>query len=67
MRALLLRLNLAFVDPDDERAFREAFATRYLTLARVFLVLAGLMTVIFVIWDRMIDRFNRDTGMGALA
>ena len=55
MRALLLRLNLAFADPHEERAFREAFATRYLGIARVFLVLAGLMTVVFVIWDRMID------------
>ena len=55
MRALLLRLNLAFADPDDERAFREAFATRYLAVARFFLVLAGLMTITFMVWDRMID------------
>ena len=55
MRALLAKLTLAFADPRDERAFREAFATRYLTLARMFLVLAGVLTIFFMLWDRIID------------
>ena len=63
MRALLLRLNLAFADPADERAFREAFATRYLGIARFFLVLAGLMTITFMVWDRMIDPVGARTTM----
>lgn len=55
MRALLFKLNLTFADPADEHAFREQFATRYLAIARVFLVLAAIITITFTFWDRMID------------
>ena len=58
MRTLLRSLGLAFADASEERAFRKAFAGRHLTLARVFLVLAGLLVLTFAVWDFMIDPEN---------
>ena len=55
MRALLQSIGLSFADPDVEHAFRKAFSRRHLALARVFLVLAGLLVLCFMLWDFMID------------
>ena len=53
--ALLQTIGLAFPDAGEERAFRRAFAGRHLPLARIFLVLAGLIVLSFILWDFMID------------
>ena len=52
---MLQRIGLAFADRAEELAFRREFPSRYLGLARIFLVLAGLLVMLFTLWDYMID------------
>ena len=55
---MLRRIGLAFADPEEERAFRREFPNRHLAMARIFLVMAGLLVMLFTWWDYMIDPVN---------
>lgn len=63
MRQLLCNLGLKFPDRADERAFYEAFLERRLAFSRLMLVLAGVLMLIFIAWDRIIDPVGVHTTM----
>ena len=61
MRQLLSRIGLSCPDPDDERAFFDAFGTQYLAFVRLVLFLGGALLIVFVEWDRIIDPVGSQT------
>lgn len=63
MRQLLCTLGLRFADPADERAFYEAFLARRLAFSRLMLVFAGVLMLVFIAWDRIIDPVGVRTTM----
>lgn len=59
--AIFVRLGLQFSDPADEARFADRFLRDHVGLTQLFLIIGGLFTYIFFVWDGIIDPVNGRT------